>query len=311
MSEPLTVAVTGATGTVGRELVRLLEDDAGVGRVVATARRVRDPADLGWRETTVRAADVRDAEAIATVLGGADVVVHCAFAIYGARMDHAALRAANVDGSPTAARAAIAAGARRFVYLSSVAVYGLHADNRQPLTEDDPIRPTPTHYYFAHKAEVEPRLRELLESAGVETYALRPCGIIGPHAAGAALDPVPEQRVAAVRRTLRRGARVGLRPLVVAPAVPMQFVHAEDVARAAQLAAHGEGEPGPYNLAAEDVLAGEEVPGVLGLRVIPVPRFVRRPVFRAVGRLQAVYPALAWPQAFADPVLVDTRRARE
>jgi aspartate-semialdehyde dehydrogenase len=36
MDGELTVAVTGATGTVGRELIRLLEDGPRVGRVVAT-----------------------------------------------------------------------------------------------------------------------------------------------------------------------------------------------------------------------------------------------------------------------------------
>lgn len=311
MSDGLTVAVTGASGTVGRELVRLLEADERVARVIATARRPRDPSELGWRATPLVTADVRDPAAIARVLAGADVVVHAAFAIYGGRMGHAALRAVNVDGSLNVGRAAVAAGARRFVYLSSVAVYGLHPGNPQPLTEDDAVRPTGTHYYFDQKAEVEPLVRSLLEEAGIATWLLRPCGIVGPHAAGAALDPVPQPAVRAGRRALRAAARIGLRPPVVAPAVALQFVHAADVARAAQLAVHGEGEPDAYNLAGDGVLAGEEVPRVLGLRTLPLPRAVRRPVFRAVGRLQAVHPALAWPQAFAEPLIVDTSRAKQ
>src|SRR4051794_34250659 len=199
MGERPTVAITGASGTVGREVVRLLEDDERVGRIIATARLPRDPATLGWKRTTLEIADVREADAVARVLSGADVVVHAAFAIYGGRRNEIDLRAINIGGSLNVARAAVAEGARRFVYLSSVAAYGLLPDNPQPLSEDDPVRATPHHFYAAQKAAVEPQVRSVLEQAGVESYVLRPCGIAGPHAAGAALDPRPEPT--------RRGAR--------------------------------------------------------------------------------------------------------
>lgn len=310
MAERLTVAVTGSTGTVGRELVRLLEDDDRVGRVLAGARRPRDGAGLGWRRTAVTPADVRDPEALDRLLRDADVVVHAAFSIYGARQGHAELEAVNVQGSVNVAQAAVRAAVRRFVYLSSIAAYGIRADNPQPLSERDELRPTPRHFYATHKARVEPQVRETLAAASIDTYVLRPCGIVGPHAAGAALDPVPAGLTALARRALRAAARVGLRPVVVAPAVPTQFVHAEDVAAAAQLCVHGEGPPGAYNLAGEDVVAGEDVPPLLGLRSLPLPRAVRRPVMRATAALQAAYPVLAWPLTFAEPVLVDSTKAR-
>jgi nucleoside-diphosphate-sugar epimerase len=139
---------------------------------------------------------------------------------------------------------------------------------------------------------------------------LRPCGIVGPHAAGAALDPVPGRAATLARRALRATARVGLRPVVVAPAVPTQFVHAEDVAQAVVLSVHGAGPPGEYNIAGEDVVEGEDVPRLLGLRVLPLPRSVRRPVMRAVAALQTLHPVFAWPLTFAEPVLVDTTKAR-
>lgn len=310
MDSGLTVAVTGATGTVGRELISLLEADERVSRVVATARLARDGRELGWRETTVTPADVRDPAALDRAFAGADVVVHAAFSIYGMRQSRPELHAVNVEGSVNVAEAAVRAGVTRFVYLSSIAAYGILPDNPQPLREDDDLRTTRDHFYATHKAEVEPRLRAILAAAGIETYVLRPCGIVGPHAAGAALDAVPGRISDLVRRALRAARRVGLRPVVLAPAVPTQFVHAADVAAAALLGVHGSGPPGAYNLAGEDVVEGEEVPGLLGLRTLPLPRRVRRPAMRAIAAMQHLHPVLAWPLTFAEPMLVDTTKAR-
>lgn len=310
MDSGLTVAVTGATGTVGRELIALLEADDRVSGVVATARRPRDGRDLGWRDTAVTPADVRDPTALDRAFAGADVVVHAAFSIYGMRQSRPELHAVNVEGSLNVAKAAVRAGVKRFVYLSSIAAYGILPDNPQPLREDDPLRPTDHHFYATHKAEVEPRLRAVLAEAGIETYVLRPCGIVGPHAAGAALDPVPRRASDLARRALRAASRIGLRPVVIAPAVPTQFVHASDVAAAALLCVHGQGPVGAYNLAGDDVVEGEEVPELLGLRTLPLPRHVRRPAMRAVAALQSLHPVFAWPLTFAEPVLVDTTKAR-
>lgn len=304
------VSVTGSTGTVGRELIARLERDERVDRIVASARRPRDGSELGWRRTSAVPADVRDPTALDRVFDAADVVVHAAFSIYGGRRSHAELHAINVEGTVNVAEAAVRAGVRRFVYLSSIAAYGIRPDNPQPLTEGDALRPTPDHFYASHKSEAEPLLRAVLQDAGIETYVLRPCGIVGPHTMGAALDDVPGRLISFTRRALRMAGRVGLRPMVVAPAVPTQFVHADDVAAAAQLCVHGEGEPGAYNIAGTDIVEGEDIPQLLGLRTLPLPRGVRRPAMRAVARLQSLYPAAAWPLTFAEPVIVDTVKAR-
>lgn len=304
------VVVTGSTGTVGRELIVRLEQDPRVTRIVATARLARDGRELGWCRTSAVPTDIRDPEALDRAFAGADVVVHAAFSIYGGRRSHEELHAINVDGTINVAEAAVRAGVTRFVYLSSIAAYGIRGDNPQPLTEDDALRPTPDHFYATHKSEVEPRLRAILAAAGIETYVLRPCGIVGPHTMGAALDDVPSRLIGLGRRALRIAARIGLQPVVVAPAVPTQFVHADDVAAAAQLCVRGEGPPGAYNLAGADIVEDEDVPRLLGLRTLPLPRAVRRPAMRAVARLQSFYPAAAWPLTFAEPVIVDTHKAR-
>src|SRR5204862_118339 len=55
---PLTVAVTGPTGDIGRALLRALERDTRVGTVLGMARREFDPAKMGLRKTRYRRGDV-------------------------------------------------------------------------------------------------------------------------------------------------------------------------------------------------------------------------------------------------------------
>ena len=63
-SRPLTVAVTGPTGTFGYGLMPLLQADPKVERIVGVARRPFDPAAEGWTKLEYRQGDVRDPEAL-------------------------------------------------------------------------------------------------------------------------------------------------------------------------------------------------------------------------------------------------------
>src|SRR3712207_926763 len=149
-----TVAVTGPTGTFGFGLMPLLQADDRIGRIVGIARRPFDPARHGWTKMEYRRGDVRDADALAEAFAGADVAVHLAFMITGSA-SRAATRAINVEGTLNTFRAAAAAGARRFVYASSVAAYGFHPDNPEGMTEDWPVRPAARLFYAQEKAEIE------------------------------------------------------------------------------------------------------------------------------------------------------------
>ena len=138
-AEGLTVAVTGPTGDIGRSVIRALERASGVGRIVGMARRPFDPAEHGWKRTEYRRGDVLDRDSVDQLVAGADVVVHLAFIIFGS---HEETRRINLEGSRNVFEAAVAAGARRLVYTSSVAAYGFHDDNPDLLTEDVPPRGT-------------------------------------------------------------------------------------------------------------------------------------------------------------------------
>src|SRR5206468_2285655 len=84
------------------------------------------------------------------------------------------------------------------------------------------------------------------------------------------------------------------------------------VAQAVELAVHGAGRPGVYNLAGAGSLDGPQVLKTLGLRTLPVPSAV---VGASLDTLLAVVPpvipGLAWPDLVSAPILLDTERARE
>src|SRR3954468_11816300 len=206
MAPTLTVAVTGPTGTFGFGLMPLLEADPRIGRVVGIARRPFDPAAHGWAKMDYRRGDVRDPMALAGAFAGADVVVHLAFMITGTATRRT-IREINVDGTLNAMRAAAGAGAKRFVYASSVAAYGFHAENPEPLTEEWPVRPAAHLFYAQEKAEIERQLAvEAARHSEIDLYLLRPPIVLGPHAVGAkdvlpgALAPLARALVAGWRR---------------------------------------------------------------------------------------------------------------
>ncbi|NYG55507.1 NAD-dependent epimerase/dehydratase family protein [Nocardioides perillae] len=314
MSESeLTVAVTGPTGTFGSGLVPLLEAEERVARVVGTARSAVDPAARGWVKTDYRRGDVQDAAGLVEAFAGADVVVHLAFLITGGSA--AQSRAINVQGTLNAYRAAREVGARRFVYASSVAAYGFHADNPLGITEDWPTRPAERLFYAQEKAELETLLREEQERepGGPELYLLRPPIVLGPHAAGGKRLPLPgwAQGLAGPLGDLLAHLPKRLPPVPVpVPDVPLQLVHESDVGQALLLCVLGAGPPGAYNVAADEVVTAADVVRVLGGVPVPLPPGPAH----AAARLAASFPGLPqpaqWVEALAHPALVDTTRAR-
>src|SRR3954469_6970800 len=181
----LTVAVTGPTGTFGFGLMPLLQDDPRIEKIVGIARRPFDPGEHGWTKMTYRQGDVREPDALEQAFAGPHVVGPLAFMIPG-NASRETIRAINVEGTLNAFRAAAAAGAKRFVYASSVAAYGFHSDNPVGMTEDWPVRPAAHLFYAQEKAELEQLLGEESEKyPGVDLYLLRPPIVLGPHAMGA------------------------------------------------------------------------------------------------------------------------------
>lgn len=307
----LTVAVTGPTGTFGFGLIPLLQADPRVERIVGIARRPFDPSEHGWSKMEYRRGDVRDAEALEEAFAGADVVVHLAFMITGTA-SRQAIRAINVDGTLNAFRAAAGRGVKRFVYASSVAAYGFHPDNPIGMTEDWPVRPASRLFYAQEKAELEQLLAgEARDHPQLGLYLLRPPVVLGPHAMGAK-DALPGPLATFVRWLLELVGRSPVPVPVPAPDLPIQLIHEDDVGQALMRCVVAAGPPGPYNVAAEDILTVGDILRELGVTPLPIPAGIVQGAARAASLIPLpsfAPPASEWVEAASHPAIMDTGKA--
>jgi nucleoside-diphosphate-sugar epimerase len=169
------VSISGGAGFLGLHLAR---------RVLAGGSAVRtlDVAPLDDRElergVEEVCGDVRSERDARALVAGADVVVHAAAAL-PIQSSRAAIRSVNVEGTATVLTAALEAGVRRVVLISSTAVYGV--PERHPIREDDPL--VGVGWYGESKIEAE-RVAQELGRRGLDVVVIRPKTFIGPERLG-------------------------------------------------------------------------------------------------------------------------------
>jgi len=171
--------VTGATGLLGANLVRVLLSAGDKVRV--TVRRTSSQAALNGLEIEKVEADVRDRKALARALDGIEAVYHCAAVWKTAlgRGEAEAMLAVNIEGTRNIVEEARTAGVRRVVHVSSTAVFRPHA--RPGLIEETfPYQDPRLHPYTRSKIESE---RIVLDRNGeeIETVVVNPGGMLGEH----------------------------------------------------------------------------------------------------------------------------------
>ncbi len=168
-------AISGGAGFLGLHLARRLLRDGGEVRTLDLA-----PLDDAELESSVEElrGDVRDPAACARLLAGADVLVHAAAALPILR-SREAIRSVNVGATATLLAAALDAGVRRAILISSTAVYGI--PEKHPILEDDPL--VGVGHYGESKIEAEEVAREF-GRRGLDVVIVRPKTFIGPERLG-------------------------------------------------------------------------------------------------------------------------------
>jgi nucleoside-diphosphate-sugar epimerase len=157
------IAVTGASGFVGKALVTRLRE---TGHDVVPLSRSEGIGYEDLAEMTKR-------------FEGADAVVHLAARAHRGGSDDDF--AANVRVARVAAQAARDASVRRFVLVSSVGVNG-NATHGKPFTEGD--APAPAEAYARSKWRAEQVVQEILKGSSTSLVVVRPPLVDGPDAPG-------------------------------------------------------------------------------------------------------------------------------
>ncbi len=277
------MAVTGATGFIGRHVVTRLAGDGIDVRAVVRRRQPAPGHDFPSGVDIVAAA--LETNALTDAFRGIDAVVHLAGVVSAVREDE--YTTVNVEGTRAVATAARAVRAR-LVHVSSLAAAG-PAPAARPRSEDDP--PAPITPYGLSKLESE---RAVTGTEGLKWIVLRPGVVYGP--GDRALLP------------LFRFAKSGVLPLVGRRDAAYTFIHVDDLTRtiAAAIAA---------DLDQETIFVGSEVPVTAlelleRVRAATGTRAIILPLPRPVTRLAA------WAGDFAGalrgrPLVLNSRRYRE
>jgi dihydroflavonol-4-reductase len=210
--------VTGGAGFIGRSLVRQLRArDDGVVALVRDVARADALRELGCELVEGDLASM-PADDLRTALDGADALFHLAgsYRVGIPAAEHAAMYRANVGATRAALDAAIAAGVRRTVYVSTANVFG---DTRGRVVDEAFRRPQPPRFlsyydetkYLAHLA-AEERI-----ASGAPVLIALPCMVYGPG---------DHSQVGA---TIAR-AMAGRLPVISAPDLGGSLVHVDDLA---------------------------------------------------------------------------------
>jgi nucleoside-diphosphate-sugar epimerase len=258
------ILVTGGTGFIGS---RLALDARGQGHQIVVAGQLNSDAERARAQELANAGvrieqgPLQDPAYARRVADGCEVVIHLAAAQHEANVADAYFFDVNVNGTQTLLDASKSAGVRRFVYGSTIGVYG--DSSGQTLDENTPPRPANVYGRSKLRAEeVVNSYRQVLETSIVrisETY--------GP----------ADFRLLKLFRALNRG-----RFFIIGSGLNRrQVIHVRDLARGLMLAASC-----PAAVGETFVMAGGET---------MTTREMVRQIASALGRSAPSWRAPMWP----------------
>lgn len=249
------VAVTGATGFVGRNLVRHLARRGFVVRAL-----VRRGKSVEGAETV--SGDLESGESLGELVKGARYVFHLGGRVTAT--DEAEFDRANVEGTTKLVRAAEGEGVERLIHVSSLAVTG---PSLRGAPVDEGAGPAPVTPYGRSKLKGEAVVRD----SRVPWVIARPCAVYGPHDR-AFLD------------LFRSVARLGVAPVIGDGRQELSMIHVEDLCEAlVRIAVSPPCAGGIYHVAHQEIVSQMDLAAAVGAalgrpaRAVPVPV----PVFRA------------------------------
>ncbi len=249
--------VTGGAGFIGSHVVD---------KLIAAGHtpRILDVAPSPWHvegEIDTAIADLTDAEAVREAVSGCDAIFHLAAMadVNQVLEDPIRTDAVNVHGTFNLLEAARAEGLERFLYASTIWVYG-NAPGPEPHDEDTPLV-LPPHFYTATKLAGEMYCRSYETLYGVPSTILRFGIPYGPRARPAAVVPAFIAK-----------AQAGT-PLTIAGdgSATRQFVYVEDLAEGMVAALAPAGAGRVYNLVGDELVSVRQIADTVRELVAEVP----------------------------------------
>lgn len=167
------VAITGATGFLGKRAAEILKD-AGH-EVVALGRNKVKADSLISKGIEFRQCSLADEVKLSEAIKGCDYVVHSA-ALSSAWGEYEDFYQSNVLGTICVANACLKNNVKRLVHISTPSLY-VTKEDKLKISESDPLPEESINYYAQTKRIAE---EELLKLKNLDFIILRPQGIFGP-----------------------------------------------------------------------------------------------------------------------------------
>ncbi|MGQ7957270.1 UDP-glucose 4-epimerase family protein [Pseudomonas sp. SP16.1] len=173
------VLLTGSTGFIGQALLARLSVQSALD-LVAISRRPASGLPAGVAHAQIAGIDADTSWQ--SILQDVEVVIHAAARVH-VMNDKVAdplaeFRKVNVDGTLNLARQAVVAGAKRFIFISSIKVNGESTAPGKPYSAE--TQPAPVDPYGISKLEAELALQALAAETGLEVVIIRPPLVYGP-----------------------------------------------------------------------------------------------------------------------------------
>lgn len=168
------ILITGGNGLLGRHLIPVLQERGDTVRVLTVPGE--NTSWLEEREVAVFRGDVRRPDTLTAPLDDAEAVLHLA-GMMGLWLPMKDYRDVNVTGTENVCKAALAAGVRRIVHISSWTVYGMNLG--RPAREDFLLRPFHEPYAVS-KSEGDLAVQRMIAEDDLPAVILRPGTFFGP-----------------------------------------------------------------------------------------------------------------------------------
>jgi nucleoside-diphosphate-sugar epimerase len=283
------ILVTGASGFIGSHLIELLLEE----KVPITSLRLfifnnESLQNLPKLRFDIVRGDIRDKKAVAKAMNSVEVVYHLAARIDFDGKTYAEYEDVNVRGTQNFLEEARGKHLKKFVFFSSIGVFGMPAATGDILGWNETHKKSYTNFYGRSKWEGELRVMEEHKRCGLPYAIVRPASVYGPREKGPTL---------ALYKAIKHHsfAMIGNGKNL------MHYVYVKDLVRGARQAELSKKEAGDYILASavptsfRDVV--QDVAWSIGASVpawhIPTPLALAAAYgMQAVGAVTGIKPPL-------------------